>query len=110
MNARAAQARCQFERLLETLAALGLATGQDGDATLARLPVTGGAVEEHLLQTMPGQLPGHCLHVVGGGKEPLDPREPIFGRHPALLHDINRALAAARADGTWQAIHDRWLA
>ena len=33
----------------------------------------------------------------------------VKGRHPALIVMINRALAAARADGSWQQIHDRWL-
>jgi ABC-type amino acid transport substrate-binding protein len=51
---------------------------------------------------------------IGLPDQPCSPLTVSFcmmkGRHPALMADINAALAAARADGTWQAIHDRWLA
>lgn len=74
-----------------------------GEADLAALNMHAGrAIAQRLF---PGQL--------GLPQLPYMPLRTGFalrrGAHPELLLRFNAALAAARADGRWQAVHDRWV-
>ena len=74
-----------------------------GEADLAALNMHAGrAIAQRLF---PGQL--------GLPQLPYMPLRTGFalrrGSHPELLLRFNAALAAARADGRWQAVHDRWV-
>ena len=74
-----------------------------GEADLAALNMHAGrAIAQRLF---PGQL--------GLPQLPYMPLRTGFalrrGSHPELLLRFNAALVAARADGRWQAVHDRWV-
>jgi ABC-type amino acid transport substrate-binding protein len=74
-----------------------------GEADLAALNMHAGrAIAQRLF---PGQL--------GLPQLPYMPLRTGFalrrGAHPELLLRFNAALAAARADGRWQAVHDHWV-
>ncbi len=104
-----------FWRLLEREhPAIALSHGETYEACLDA--VVAGEADLAVLNLQAGAWIARQAHP-GRFELPTAPCSPLTvafctvkGRHPALLHDINRALAAARADGTWQAIHDRWLA
>ena len=104
-----------FWRLLEReYPAITLSHGETYEACLDA--VVAGEADLAVLNLQAGTWIARQAHP-GRFELPTAPCSPLTvafcmvkGRHPALLHDINRALAAARADGTWQAIHDRWLA
>ncbi|MFD4180539.1 transporter substrate-binding domain-containing protein [Rhodococcus sp. NPDC058514] len=96
-----------LQRLAPAATALAVKTWADCLVTLQQRQVDAVTTDDSLLAGLAAQDP--YLEIVGGSLEPEPYGIGVNRDDVELIRFVNATLERIRSDGTWAALHDRWL-